>query len=252
MFKILLLSLFVVFFIIITVIIILKLKSNTVIPLHVYQTWESEKLPTYMYNAVKLLKKTNPEFTFHLYNEYDRRKFIMNNYNDNILNAYDKLIPGAFKADLWRYCILYKYGGIYIDIKYIPVNDFKLINLCNEERFVMDIENNYCENGVANGLMICKPKNEFIYNALIQLLYNVENEYYGYHPLCVTGPLMLKDFIKSNITISHVYIPELGIRGFKYNNKYILNEYPEYRDELYNYNNTNYGKLWYEKKIYKS
>jgi mannosyltransferase OCH1-like enzyme len=243
MFKILLSSLFIFF-----IVIILKLKNNTVIPLHVYQTWESEKLPPFMNNAVELLKKTNPEFTFHLYNEYDRRKFIMNNYNDNVLNAYDKLIPGAFKADLWRYCILYIYGGIYIDIKYIPVNDFKLINLCNEERFVMDLE----ENRIANGLMICKPKNEFIYNALIQLLYNVKNEYYGYNALCVTGPSLLKDFVKSNITISHVHIPELGIRGFEYNNEYILNEYPEYRDELYKHDNTNYYELWCEKKIYKS
>jgi hypothetical protein len=31
--------------------------------------------------------------------------------------AYDRLIPTAFKADLWRYCVLYKYGGVYLDIK---------------------------------------------------------------------------------------------------------------------------------------
>ena len=32
--------------------------------------------------------------------------------------AYDRLIPTAFKADLWRYCVLYKYGGVYLDVKY--------------------------------------------------------------------------------------------------------------------------------------
>ena len=30
--------------------------------------------------------------------------------------AYDALIPGAFKADLFRYCVLFIYGGVYADI----------------------------------------------------------------------------------------------------------------------------------------
>ena len=34
---------------------------------------------------------------------------------DRILKAYDKLIPKAFQADLWRYCVIFKYGGCYMD-----------------------------------------------------------------------------------------------------------------------------------------
>ena len=30
---------------------------------------------------------------------------------------------GAHKADFFRYCILYIYGGIYIDIKIFPQNN---------------------------------------------------------------------------------------------------------------------------------
>ena len=33
----------------------------------------------------------------------------------DVLKAYDKLIPEAFKADLWRYSIIYKKGGCYMD-----------------------------------------------------------------------------------------------------------------------------------------
>ena len=32
-----------------------------------------------------------------------------------IKDAYDSLPIRVMKADLWRYCILYKYGGIYAD-----------------------------------------------------------------------------------------------------------------------------------------
>ena len=54
------------------------------------------------------------------------REFIKNNFDLDILNAYDILKPGAFKADLWRCCILYIYGGIYLDIKYGCFAGFKL------------------------------------------------------------------------------------------------------------------------------
>ena len=27
--------------------------------------------------------------------------------------CFDRLIPGAFKADLWRYCVMYITGGIF-------------------------------------------------------------------------------------------------------------------------------------------
>jgi len=33
-----------------------------------------------------------------------------------VKEAYDALIPGAFKADLFRYCVLFIYGGVYADI----------------------------------------------------------------------------------------------------------------------------------------
>lgn len=33
-----------------------------------------------------------------------------------VKEAYDDLIPGAFKADLFRYCVLFIYGGVYADI----------------------------------------------------------------------------------------------------------------------------------------
>ena len=33
-----------------------------------------------------------------------------------VYDAYTRIKPGAFKSDLWRYCVLYVYGGFYIDI----------------------------------------------------------------------------------------------------------------------------------------
>lgn len=45
----------------------------------------------------------------------------------NIANAYSTLRVGAAKADFWRYCVLYKQGGVYLDIDSIilaPIKNF--------------------------------------------------------------------------------------------------------------------------------
>ena len=39
------------------------------------------------------------------------RNFIKKHFSRDVSYAFDKINPGAFKSDLWRYCIIYKNGG---------------------------------------------------------------------------------------------------------------------------------------------
>ena len=64
------------------------------------------------------MKKCNPNFYHYLYNDEKCREFIKDFYSEDVLKAYDAIIPAAIKIDLWRYCVLYKYGGIYLDVKF--------------------------------------------------------------------------------------------------------------------------------------
>lgn len=107
-----------------------KINSNLniEIPNNIFQTWQDKKLPPLMYLAIQNIKKLNPRFKYYLFDDDECREFIKNNFYIDFLNAYDNLIPGAYKADLWRYCILYKKGGIYLDVKYTPINGFKFFN----------------------------------------------------------------------------------------------------------------------------
>merc|ERR1712023_458715 len=41
------------------------------------------------------------------------------NYSSEALAAFDRL-PAPHRFDLWRYIVLYKEGGIYLDIKSMP------------------------------------------------------------------------------------------------------------------------------------
>jgi mannosyltransferase OCH1-like enzyme len=72
-------------------------------------------------------QELNPEHQYVLYDAGMRRSLIRKNFDRHTLEAYDRLIPGAFKCDLWRYCILFLHGGIYADLDTIPlkpVNEF--------------------------------------------------------------------------------------------------------------------------------
>ena len=139
------------------------------IPLNIFQTWHTKHLEPEMEQAVNQLKLDNPEFKHYLYDYEQCRKFIAKYFDYNVLAAFDGLIPGAYKADLWRYCVLYIHGGIYLDIKFVSENRFKLLHLTDKEYFILDKPNPNPKmglstwipgkNGIYNGLMVCKPKN---------------------------------------------------------------------------------------------
>jgi mannosyltransferase OCH1-like enzyme len=70
---------------------------NSIIPLKIYQTWHTKELPTKMKECVDSLKQNNPRFEHYLFDDNDCREFIKDNFDIAVLNAYDSLIPGAYK-----------------------------------------------------------------------------------------------------------------------------------------------------------
>jgi mannosyltransferase OCH1-like enzyme len=240
-----------------------NMKYN--IPLKIYQTWHTKDLPPLMRKYTELLQKTNPEFEYHLYDDNDCKEFIRKHFDSDVLMAFEKLVPGAYKADLWRYCILYINGGIYIDIKYVCINQFKLISFLDKEYYVLDrdvfdldnlINNQKPKKGIYNGLMVCKPKNKLLLILIKQIVKNVKNKFYGYNSLNPTGPILFADMYTK-------YVKKINDNDFElkylsdgmsisYNNVPILEIYEEYRTEsFFNQKVSHYGKLWNERKIYK-
>ena len=139
-------------------------------------------------------KDDNPEFNHYLYDENDCREFIKNNFNEDVLNAYNSLIPCSYKSDLWRFCVLYINGGVYLDIKIKCVNGFKLISLTEKEFFTRD----RIEYSVITGLIITLPKNEILLKCINQIVENVKNKYYGNCALLPTGPRLLGQFFSTD------------------------------------------------------
>jgi mannosyltransferase OCH1-like enzyme len=86
------------------------------IPKRIYQTWKTKDLPYGIKQVIKRMMEFNPGYSHYLYDDREIDEFMRDYYNGRIYNAFCKLAIGAARADLWRYCVLYKYGGVYLDI----------------------------------------------------------------------------------------------------------------------------------------
>lgn len=232
---------------------------NIVIPLNIFQTWKTKDLKPGMKDAVDKLKATNPEFKHYLYDNDDCRLFIEKYFDKDVLTAFDCLIPGAYKADLWRYCILYIYGGVYLDIKYIPVDGFKLINLTGGEHYALDpigswTSNNY---GLFNAIIISRPNNPVLKQAIDMVVNNVKKKYYGVNKLEPTGPIVLgksydlinNNFNKNVIDLFLLFISDNDLK-ITYKNRIIFVIHDKYREIQKQTSGTYYADLWINKAIY--
>jgi len=227
-----------------------KNDCKLIIPKNIFQTWHTKMLPPLMYNAIKKLTKCNPEFSYKLFDDNDCREFIKRHFRADVLHAYNSLIPGAYKADLWRYCVLFIHGGIYLDIKYAPLNGFKFINLCKSEHFVLDSD----EAGIYNALIVALPGNKILFSAIRKIVENVKNKYYGESFLSPTGPKLLTKFISVKhpiVDLKHKQIKNVNYKFIYYQNIPVLKSYYGHIVEREKHSiKQHYATLWHNKNIY--
>ena len=228
----------------------IKSFYNSVIPLNIFQTWHTNDLPPGMKGSVEYIKRMNPRFNYQLFDDNDCHNFIRDNFDASVLNAFNKLIPGAYKADLWRYCVLYKLGGIYLDIKYIPANGFRFINLTESEHWVLDADGY----GIYNALMVCKAGNPILLSAINKIVEHTQTNFYGSCFLEPTGPKLLAKFFhsheKNKLDMNHGVV-DMNNRFIFFKKYIILKNYNRYMAEFETCKKTkHYSELWKNKNIY--
>lgn len=75
-------------------------------------------------------------------------QFLKENYGDAYVNRFNAFKKGAHKADLLRYAILYKYGGIYMDIKTVPTKPILECFDLQKKTTILSIMNNTIFQGI--------------------------------------------------------------------------------------------------------
>lgn len=235
-------------------------QMTELIPKKIFQTWFTKEFPPKMKECVDDLKRKHPDFEYFFFDDDESREFIQTNFDEEVLFAFDTLIPGAFKADLWRYCVLYIHGGVYLDIKFNTCDSFTLHQFLDKEYYVRDLPT-FGLNGVYNAFMICTAGNPMLLQAIHQVVENVKNRYYGRSPLDVSGPeMLLKYFTNEDVNNFEFYL-ELGDYSAQANNyickimnkgECVLKMYDEYFQERNEIQTTAkyHSNLWKQGNIY--
>ncbi len=89
------------------------------VPKIIHQTYGSRELPGALQRNVDELKANNAGWDYRFYDDAAIDAFLIAHYDPAIHALYQRINPryGAARADLFRYLVIYKLGGVYLDIK---------------------------------------------------------------------------------------------------------------------------------------
>jgi mannosyltransferase OCH1-like enzyme len=124
-------------------------------------------------------KRLNPGYKIKLFNDAMCEQFLLDQFSELHYSIFKFIPDGPIKSDFWRLCILYKYGGIYVDADIHPLVplDKYLMRSCD---FVTCITTS---NGNFNPHFIAARKNDDILKKCIDeyiQFYIHRNQSYAY------------------------------------------------------------------------
>lgn len=134
------------------------------IPATIFQTFKSTEVPQRIHDAAMGWSTRNPGFAYRFFDDEDARAFVAEHFDARALAAYDRAPPGAFRADFWRYCVLFVEGGVYIDIDSICECGLAKI-LDPKETFVSARAGNL-DWAIYNGFICAAPGHPFLKQAI--------------------------------------------------------------------------------------
>jgi mannosyltransferase OCH1-like enzyme len=93
------------------------------IPKLIHQTWKTNQAPEKWLPLVQKVQSLNPEWEYKLWSDADNDEFVKREYPDfhEIFTGFSR---GVMRADVIRYLIMYKLGGVYLDLDYEMLKPF--------------------------------------------------------------------------------------------------------------------------------
>lgn len=151
-------------------------------PYVIFQTYkERVQVPTKVNEA---WERYAPEYKRIVFQDEEMRSFLRYFYAPVVLERFDSL-RWPHKADLWRYCVLYTYGGLYADIKTELVRPVR--EIIRDPSDMLVIEGAFSENeGFYNGFIYSPVKESPFFLKLIRHVVGTTNEEVKdyYHTFC--------------------------------------------------------------------
>ncbi len=179
------------------------------IPKKIFQTFETKDVPFGMSKALISWQAKNPTWEYKFFDKEDRVNFIKKNFDKEVLEAYKTLIPGAFKADLWRYCILYIEGGVYVDADTIcetPLDSWLDTNLS----LIVTRDDPMANKWLGNAFIASKPRHKPLLDCIRRIVKHTQDKKEMFY-LDYTGPALWGKCVNKSLVRQEETDYELGL-----------------------------------------
>jgi hypothetical protein len=241
--------------------------------------WREDGIPKWIFktgpgsineqpNVMKLvftdIVEKNPGYQLFYFSDDDCVNYIRDYYGEEYVKSFDTLIPGAYRADFWRYLILYKHGGCYSDYSQVFLKPLDEIIKNTKRVFVRDTPESLM--ALYNAFMCCISGDEILSKTIEVVKNKIDNKDYGFNTLDVTGPRVFGKVYCDVIYGNDTTPIEIGLTHdtiildnhqmhsiFIVNNEgqnVIVKKLDNHFEHLYG-NRKHYGQLWHEKNVFK-
>jgi len=152
-----------------------------IIPRIIHQTWFEPVTPEKYPNMSRLIeswKRSGWEYNF--YDDNAAGEFLSLHFPPEVKDAYDSITPGAFKADLFRYCVLLIKGGIYSDMDIMLESNLDAA-VPPDVGFMVPVD----EPGTKpdhrmclwNGMIAAAPAHPYLVRVIDRVVHNIRNRF---------------------------------------------------------------------------
>jgi len=162
------------------------------IPKIIYQTFVTRKLPLMTRFFIWWMQKVNPDYRYEFYDDTRIEQFLASEFPARVLNAYQRLAIGAAKGDFFRYAVLLRYGGVYLDIDGGIVRSLRHVIRPDDEA-VLTRES--ATDFFVQWAMVFNKEHPFLKLTLDKVIDNIESNRYPYDVHKTTGPSVFTEAV---------------------------------------------------------
>lgn len=123
-----------------------------------FKTYES--IPKEYNEVFKSWKVTNPDWEVKFYSYKDNDIIVKNNF-PWLYDTYKNFYFDEQRLDMAKACYLYLYGGLYVDINYLPLANIDPLFYKSNAELYFAYNNDSNENTIVTSFIASKPKSSF-------------------------------------------------------------------------------------------
>ncbi|BAU80075.1 mannosyltransferase OCH1 and related enzymes [Tokyovirus A1] len=156
------------------------------VPFLIFQTNEEKVLPG-MKGALDSWVQKNSEYKHMYFPTEKQREFLVEHFDQKVVKAYDSLVPGAYKADLFRYCVMWVNGGVYADSAMVCLSPLR--DWLPRDKSLVSAKDEGVSSGIYQAFFAVTPNHPALKRIIDLVVSRVENKEYGERDLYTTGPI---------------------------------------------------------------